>query len=252
MVSTSRALQEFSHLMPTSTPGNGCYCSILFQMKKKMFFKRLNNVPKVKTLVCMGDRVKNPGSPGPVLGATTLLRITSKVNETRLINYTRKRKEMTSILIKERMWKKQRVKTTMTKTFPSSLAIHVRLQLVLRKPSWQPLLSSLFWAEVISLLWSFHLHSLGCDRQAPWAQISKAKIVFQSWSKKNHFLHLGAAHCLTSNFCGSVHWLPRRQGNQHVQCRTVRKQTSDGGGGPTFTVPSTQQLPGALISTPVL
>ena len=73
-----------------------------FPDEKKMFLKRLNNVPKVKILVCMGDRVKNPGSPGPVLGATTLLR-TSKVSETRLINYTRKRKEMTLILIKERM-----------------------------------------------------------------------------------------------------------------------------------------------------
>ena len=72
-------------------------------MKKKMFLKRLNNVPKVKILVCVGDRVKNPGSPGPVLRATTLLCVTSKVNETRSINYTRKRKEMTLILIKERM-----------------------------------------------------------------------------------------------------------------------------------------------------
>lgn len=108
---------------------------------------------------------------------------------------------MTLILIKEKMWKRQRVKTTMTKTFPSSLAIYVWLQLVLRKPLWQPLLSSLVQAEVISLLWSFHLYSLGCDRQAPWAQTSKAKIVFQSWSKKNCFLHLRAAHYPTSNFC---------------------------------------------------
>ena len=74
-----------------------------FTDEKKMFLKRLNNVPKVKILVCVGDRVKNPGSPGPVLGATTLLCVTSKVNETRSINYARKRKEMTLILIKERM-----------------------------------------------------------------------------------------------------------------------------------------------------
>ena len=254
VVSTSSASQAFSHLIPTSTPEKWMLLFSSFTDEKKMFLKRLNNVPKVKILVCVGDRVKNPGSPGPVLGATTLLCVTSKVNETRSINYARKRKEMTLILIKERMWEKQRVKTTMTKTFSSSLAIYVQLQLVLRKPLWQPLLSSLFWGEVISLFWSFHLYSLGCDQQAPWAQTSKAKIVFQSWSKKNCFLHLGAAHCPTSNFCGSVHWLPRHQGNpdQPVQCCTVRKQTSDGGGGPTFTVPSTQQLPGALISTPVL
>ena len=86
MVSTSSASQAFSHLIPTSTPEKWMLLFSSFTDEKKMFLKRLNNVPKVKILVCVGDRVKNPGSPGPVLGATTLLCVTSKVNETRSIN----------------------------------------------------------------------------------------------------------------------------------------------------------------------
>lgn len=92
MVSTSSALQVFSHLIPTSAPEKWMLLFSSFTDEKKTFLKRLNNIPKVKILVCVRDRVKTPGSPGPVLGATTLLCITSKVNEMRSINHTGRRR----------------------------------------------------------------------------------------------------------------------------------------------------------------